>query len=334
MTPTASARVRAAPSLEKIQRPVAAELDAVAVELRRIVTADNPLITEVSSHLLQIRGKMLRPTLLLLASASAGTPDRRAIPLAATVELIHLATLVHDDAVDHSVLRRGLPTVNSLFSHQVAVIMGDFLYARSLATLVNSGEFEALRILTAASIELTIGEMRQLAAFDALRFSEEDYEVLIRAKTAALFAGALAVGALCGAEPHRPALERFGIRLGMAFQIADDLLDYTGSQDVTGKPSGLDLREHKVTLPLIHALRHVTAAERKRVEALFAAAEPDDAQIADVISIVASHGGLEYARRRGEELARDAEDALSSLPDTPARHALLDTIAYVMDRRS
>ena len=334
MTPTASPRARPTPSLARIQQPVAAELDAVAVELRRIVTADNPLISEVNEHILQIRGKMLRPTLLLLASASAGTPDPRAIPLAATVELIHLATLVHDDAVDHSVMRRGLPTVNSLFSHQVSVIMGDFLYARSLATLVQRDEFEALRILTNASIELTMGEMRQLAAFDALKFSEADYEALIRAKTAALFAGALAVGALCGATEHRQSLERYGIMLGMAFQIADDLLDYTGSQDVTGKPTGLDLREHKVTLPLIHALRHVSADERARVEALFAAAEPDDEQIADVISIVAKHGGLDYARRRGEQLARDAEAALAPLPDTPAKLALLDTIAYVMDRRS
>ena len=334
MTPTASPRARPTPSLSTIQQPVAAELEAVAVELRRIVSADNPLIEEVNDHILQIRGKMLRPTLLLLASASAGRPDRRAIPLAATVELIHLATLVHDDAVDHSVLRRGLPTVNSLFSHQVSVIMGDFLYARALATLVQREEFEALRILTSASIELTMGEMRQLAAFDALRFSEDDYDALIRAKTAALFAGALETGALCGAIEHRASLGRFGILLGMAFQIADDLLDYTGSQDVTGKPTGLDLREHKVTLPLIHALRHVSRDERSRVERLFATAEPDDAQIADVISIVAEHGGLDYARRRGEHLARDAEAALAPLPATPAKAALLDTIAYVMDRRS
>lgn len=322
------------PTLRAIQQPVATELDAVAAELRRIVTADNPLISEVNDHILQIRGKMLRPTLLLLASGTGGSVQPRTIPLAAVVELIHLATLVHDDAVDHSALRRGLPTVNAMFSHQISVIMGDFLYARSLATLVQREEFEALRILTAASIELTIGEMRQLAAFDALRFSEDDYDALIRAKTAALFAGALEVGALCGAEAHRDALRRFGIRLGMAFQIADDLLDYTETEDVTGKPAGLDLREHKVTLPLIHALRHVSQAERKRVEALFAAAEPDDGQIADVISIVAQHGGLDYARARGEQLAGEAEAALAPLPESPARSALLETIAYVMDRRS
>jgi octaprenyl-diphosphate synthase len=322
------------PALREIQQPVAAKLGDVAAELRRIVTADIPLIEEAGDHLLQMRGKMLRPTLLLLASESNGTPDARAIPLAAAVELIHLATLVHDDAVDHSVLRRGMPTINSLFSHQVSVLMGDFLYARALATLVQGSEFEALRILTAASVEMSVGEIRQLAAFDALRFSEEDYDTLIRAKTAALFAGALEVGSLCGAERHRAALALFGMRLGMAFQIADDLLDYTEDAAITGKPMGLDLREHKVTLPLIHVLRSAGAAERARVDALFATVEPTDEQIADVISIVAEHGGLEYARHRGEQLAQDAEEALATLPDTPARSALLDIIAYVMDRRS
>ena len=322
------------PALREIQQPVAAKLDQVSAELRRIVTSADPLIEEVGEHLLQIRGKMLRPTLLLLGSESDGAPDTRAVPLAAVVELIHLATLVHDDAVDHSVLRRGMPTVNSLFSHQVSVLMGDFLYARALAALVEEEEFEALRILTAASVEMSVGEIRQLAAFDALRFSENDYDTLIRAKTAALFSGALEVGALCGADRHRHALASFGQRLGMAFQIADDLLDYTEDASVTGKPMGLDLREHKVTLPLIHALRGVNAAERRRVEALFAAAGPSDEQIADVISIVAEHGGLEYARHRGEQLAQEAEEALAPLPESPAKSALLDIIAYVMERRS
>lgn len=322
------------PALREIQQPVAAKLEAVAADLRRIVIADNPLIETVGEHLLRMRGKMLRPTLLLLGSECDGSPDERAIRLGAAVELIHLATLVHDDAVDHSVLRRGMPTVNSLFSHQVSVLMGDFLYARALAVLVEGEELEALRILTAASVEMSVGEIRQLAAFDALRFSEDDYDALIRAKTAALFSGALEVGALCGAERHRDALALFGLRLGMAFQIADDLLDYTEDAAVTGKPTGLDLREHKVTLPLIHVLPNVSQAERGRVDALFAAPEPSDEQIADVISIVAEHGGLEYARHRGERLAQDAEEALAPLPDTPARSALLDIIAYVMERRS
>src|SRR5262245_12703946 len=238
-------------ALRDIQLPVRDGLDEVVKEMHRIVTHELPLIQEVSGHLLQIRGKMFRPTLALLASRITDTPQPRVTTLAAVVELMHLATLVHDDAVDHSVLRRGMPTVNSLFSHQISVIMGDFLYSRALSELVRLGSLDELAVFTTATNELTLGEMRQLAALDALRFSEEDYDALIRAKTASLFAAACEVGALCGAERHRQALARFGERLGMVFQVVDDLLDYTEAQETIGKPSGLDLKEHKVTLPLI-----------------------------------------------------------------------------------
>jgi octaprenyl-diphosphate synthase len=250
------------------------------------------------------------------------------------VELIHLATLVHDDAVDHSVMRRGMPTINALFTHQVAVIAGDFLYSRAVQELVRLGDLEPLRVFARASNELTVGEMRQLSALDALAFSEADYEFLIRAKTAALFSAACEVGALCGATAWRDCLTQYGGHLGMAFQVADDLLDYTGASETVGKPTGLDLREHKVTLPLIAALRTMPASARREVDALFAAADPTDGQIARVISIVREEGGLEYARRRGEDYASLAEEELAGLPDTAARAALYDTLAYVMDRRS
>lgn len=321
-------------ALRDIQAPVRDALDQVAEEMWRIVSADNPLITDVNRHLMLMKGKMVRPTLLLLSSAVDETSEPRATALAAVAELIHLATLVHDDAVDHSVLRRGMPTINALFTHQVSVIMGDFLYSRALTELVRLGDLEALRAFTNATNELTLGEMRQLAAVDALAFSEDDYDALIGAKTASLFAASCEVGALCGARRWRRELMRFGLRLGMAFQVADDLLDYTASHEVTGKPSGLDLREHKVTLPLIAALRVVTPASRARIDALFAAPSPSDEQIAEVVEIVRDAGGLEYARRRGADFAQEAEEALHALPDSPVRVALLDTIAYVMERRS
>jgi octaprenyl-diphosphate synthase len=281
-----------------------------------------------------MRGKMFRPTLTLLASAVEGAPQPRAMRLAAVIELMHLATLVHDDSVDHSVLRRGLPTINSLFSHQVSVIMGDFLYSRALTALVDVGDLEIVRVLTGASNELAIGEMRQLSAVDALGFTEHDYFDLIRSKTASLLSAACDVGALCGAERHRDALRRYGDLLGMAFQIADDIIDYTEDASVTGKPSGLDLKEHKVTLPLIAVLDKLSPAARARVDGLFEAETPDDAAIADVVAIVAETGGIEYARRRGELFAQEAEEALEPLPDTPVRSALTDAISYVMDRRS
>jgi octaprenyl-diphosphate synthase len=247
---------------------------------------------------------------------------------------MHLATLVHDDSVDHSVLRRGLPTVNSLFSHQVSVIMGDFLYTRAHAALVDVGDLEFLRILTAVANELTIGEMRQLGALEGLEFSEDDYFALIRSKTAVLLSAACETGALCGATRHRSALARYGELLGMAFQIADDILDYTSDSAVTGKPSGLDLREHKVTLPLILARPHLSAASRARVEELLATEAPDDQLISDVVAIVAEAGGIERAHQQGERFAQQAEEALDPLPDSPVRSALTDAISYVLDRRS
>jgi octaprenyl-diphosphate synthase len=331
---TTRVRTPATSALRDIQAPVREGLEDVVVEMHRIVTHELPLIQQVAGHLLQMRGKMFRPTLALLASQVTGSPEPRVVTLASVVELMHLATLVHDDSVDHSVLRRGLPTINSLFSHQVSVIMGDFLYSRALTALVRMSDLEIIRLVTDVANELTIGEMRQLGAVDALEFNEQQYYDLIRAKTGSLIACACESGALCGAPEFRQALARYGDRLGMAFQIADDILDYTEDQSVTGKPSGLDLREHKVTLPLIAALPRVTPSARKRVDELFATENPDDEMLADVVSIVHEAGGIDYARQRGEALAHDAEQALRVLPESSVRNSLTDAIAYVMERRS
>jgi octaprenyl-diphosphate synthase len=328
------ARTPATSALREIQAPVRERLEQVVVEMRRVVTADLPLIEQVSGHLLGMRGKMFRPTLTLLASETTESPEDRVVTLAAVLELMHLASLVHDDSVDHSALRRGLPTVNSLFSHQVSVIMGDFLYSRALEALVALGDIDLLRVLTSVSTQLTVGEMRQLAAIDALAFTEHDYEQLIQAKTASLLSAACETGAMCGARPYREPLRLYGERLGMAFQVADDILDYTETASVTGKPSGLDLKEHKVTLPLIAALPRLSGAGRNVVTSLFATDSPSDDQVGEVVALVAGAGGIEVARRRGEEFAHEAEQALDDLPDTPARAALADAILYVMDRRS
>jgi octaprenyl-diphosphate synthase len=330
----ARARTPSSRALRDIQAPVRDRLDDVVSEMHRIVTDSLPIIREVSAHLLQMRGKMFRPTLTLLASAAADAPEPRSVTLAAIVELMHLATLVHDDSVDHSVLRRGLPTVNALFSHQVSVIMGDFLYSRALKALVGLGDLELIRVVTDVANELTIGEMRQLGAVDALAFTEDEYYRLVRAKTASLIAGACECGALCGAPQFRQPLAEYGDRLGVAFQIADDLLDYMGDQTKTGKPGGLDLREHKVTLPLIAALQHMSARGRARVDELFATENPGDELISDAITIVAEAGGIAYARQRGEQFADDALRALRVLPQGSVRSSLTDAIAYVMDRQS
>jgi octaprenyl-diphosphate synthase len=321
-------------TLAGIQAPIRPRLDRVLPEMHRVVVHDLPMIEQVSAHLLKKRGKLFRPTLALLASDVEGTGEDAAITLAAAIELMHLATLVHDDSVDHSVLRRGLPTVNALFSPQVSVIMGDFLYSRALRALVSLGSLPVLKLLTDVSNELAVGEMRQLAAIDALGFDETEYVKLIRAKTASLLSAACETGAMYGAPHHSRALSRFGERLGLAFQIADDLLDYTADESVTGKPSGLDLKEHKVTLPLIGALPRLSPAARARVDALFADESPSEALVAEVVMIVADAGGLEYARARGAQFAEEAYDALAGLPQSAVRGALADAIVYVMDRRS
>lgn len=321
-------------SLAAIQQPVRKKLDAVSRVMATIVSSDMPLVGEVSGHLLAMRGKLFRPTLLLLASQVEDEPEEQAISLAATLELIHLATLVHDDAVDHSVLRRGMPTVNALFSHQISVIMGDFLYSTALTHLVNLGSLEALQILTRASTDMTLGEMRQLAVTDPLRFSENEYYALIRSKTASLMRAGCELGAISGARRYCHELAEFGENLGMAFQIADDLLDYREEKETTGKPSGLDLREHKVTLPLIHALRRMSPAARAEVERLFRRETASDDEIASVVAIVGENGGFEYARRRGEEFADEAHEVLTGLPDTVARQSLAASISYVMERHS
>jgi octaprenyl-diphosphate synthase len=321
-------------SLALLQEGLTPRLGMVREEIRRMIEADFPLIAQVNSHLTQMQGKMFRPTLVLLAdAATGGALGGHAPPLAAVVELIHLATLVHDDAVDHSVLRRGMPTINALFSHQVAVIMGDYLYSRAVIELVRLEDLEALKVLSRVTNEMTVGEMRQLLAHDPLAFDEADYDLLIRAKTASLMSGACEVGALRASPAERAAMRRYGECLGMAFQIVDDLLDFTGAEAETGKPAGLDLREHKVTLPLIHALPRMSPEQRARVEALMADPEPGDDLIARVVAAVAERGGLDSARERARSLCGQAEAALETLRPSAARETLRASLTYVLERR-
>lgn len=308
-------------------------LAVVRQEIGRMIAAEFPLIAEVNAHLLRMQGKLFRPTLVLLAGEAAGVEDPRALRLAAIVELIHLATLVHDDSVDHSVLRRGMPTINALFSHQISVIMGDYLYSRAVIELVRLDDLEPLRVLSRVTNDMTVGEMRQLLAVDRLRYTEDEYDLLIRSKTASLLSGAAEVGALRAPPSIRRAMARFGDALGMAFQIVDDLLDFTEQEDTTGKPSGLDLREHKVTLPLIHALPRMTPTQRAAVARLLATPEPSDEQIAEVIAAVTEGEGLDYARQRAQALALRAERELEVLPPSPARETLRASLTYVLERR-
>lgn len=320
--------------LADIRGPVSDRLQGVSDEIRRIVLSDFDMIDDVNDALSRMQGKLFRPTLLLLVNEVGGTPHDDALPLAAVVELVHLATLVHDDAVDHSVLRRGLPTVNHLWNHQVAIIAGDYLYTRAMVELGRIGRIEPIRSLARAANAMTVGEFRQLTSRDALEFGEEDYTRLIAAKTASLMSAACEIGALVGRADHREPFRQFGQSLGMAFQVADDLLDYEGSEELTGKPVGHDLRERKVTLPLIQAFREGSDADRDQVRDFFTLGEPSDGEISEIVSLVRRTGGLDYAR---EEARRYATQATAALDRVGAGGAAADSlraaIAYAVERR-
>lgn len=323
----------ALPDMARVQVPVRDRLDQLGDVMRRLVVEEFDLIEEVNDYLLLKSGKRIRPTLLFLCNEIGGKPSREASLLAAVVEAVHLATLVHDDAVDHSVLRRGMPTVNSVWGHQVAIIMGDYLYSRSVMEMTQLGRVDVIRVLAEAANTMTVGEMRQLVMHDSLQFTEGDYYRLIEAKTASLMSAACELGAMVGDPTYRDRLKRYGYALGMAFQVVDDILDFTGDQDVTGKPSGHDLREHKVTLPLIAALPRLSRKQRLAVNALFADPEPDDDLIQPVLDATEAAGGIAFARSKARELADEALRQVEDLPESPATTALIDAITYTVERR-
>ncbi|TFG65559.1 MAG: polyprenyl synthetase family protein [Gemmatimonadales bacterium] len=323
----------ALPTLEVLRLPVQDRLERMETTLHSLVTADFAPINEVSDYLFSVRGKYLRPTLLLMANEVGGHADERAVRMAAIVELMHVATLVHDDSVDHSPKRRGMPTVNARWTHQVAVIMGDYLYSRALLEITRMGNMEAVGILAAASNQMSIGEMRQLAAHDALSANEDDYYRLCNCKTASLMSAACEIGALVGQSEYRQPLAAYGQALGMAFQIIDDLIDYTASTDITGKPSGLDLKEHKVTLPLIAALPNMNTSARSAVDDLFADPEPSDARVRAVGDSVRDVGGLEYAREKAAEFARSAAAHLGAIPEDRFVRVLRLIVDFVLERQ-
>ncbi|MFQ5890283.1 MAG: polyprenyl synthetase family protein [Gemmatimonadota bacterium] len=323
----------ALPRLESLQALVYDRLAGVERMLGSMVTADFQAIDDVNEHILSSRGKLLRPTLLLLSNEVGGRPSEAAIPLGAVVELLHVATLVHDDAIDHSPQRRGMPTVNSRWTHQVAIIMGDYLYSRAVVEITQLRSVDAIRILAMAANRMTIGEMRQLCAHDTLGMTEEDYYRLCECKTASLMSAACELGALFGRSEYREPLRSFGHDLGMAFQIVDDLLDYTAESDVTGKPSGLDLREHKVTLPLIAALPKLAAPARALIEELFADPAPSESLVSQAVEMIEGEGGLEYSRRCAEEFGARARGHLAALPEEPSVQLLGAAVDYVLERQ-
>jgi octaprenyl-diphosphate synthase len=319
-----------------VQKPVRRQLEAVQKQLRGLFRTPIPILNEVGGHVLATRGKKFRPTLLLLTARLRGHLGADSVVCATVVELVHAAALIHDDSVDRSHLRRGKPTVNGLWTDEMAIIMGDYLYAQAMSILVEHEQNTAMGILARVVTEMSCGEALEFQhAFD-LDVTEAQYEELIRAKTGSLIGAATEIGAgLNGAGRdlrRRARYKRFGELVGLAFQIVDDLFDYLGESEVTGKPVGHDLAEGKVTLPLIAALRLATEADRRRLRALASRRKWTPGQWKQLCALIDRSGGFAYSRRRAAALADEARALLAAEPRTAARRALDAAIDYAVQR--
>jgi octaprenyl-diphosphate synthase len=323
-------------SITAVQRPVRRELERVQTRLRDLFRTPIPILNQVGGHVLATRGKKFRPTLLLLVARLRGRLDADAITCATVVEMIHAAALIHDDSVDKSGLRRGMPTVNGLWTDEMAIIMGDYLYAQSMALLVEHRLEMAQQVLARVVTEMTYGEALEFQYAYDLDVTEGQYEELIRGKTGSLIAASAELGT--GLRGHardaraRARFRRFGERLGLAFQIVDDLFDYLAEPETTGKPVGYDLAEGKVTLPLIAALREATDADRRRLRQLALRKRWTQTQWAALRALIERCGGFDYARRRADALAEEARGLLAGEPAGAARAALASACDYAVQR--
>lgn len=331
---TTSSRLgRARPSLDAVQDLVHPVLDAVLEHMERVLRAEVPFIDEMAFHLQKMRGKMFRPALLALANRVEEDPDDREVALGAVIEIIHLATLVHDDTIDQSELRRGLPTLNHRWGPKVSVIMGDYLYSRAMAEITRLGDLTLIELAAEVTNDLTIGEMVEIAHHRRVVEEPEQYFYLIEKKTASLLATTCEMGAVIGAPAHRGALRAYGHHLGMAFQLIDDLMDYGGEAEVMGKPAGSDLREGQLTYPLLSVLPELDPTERETMEAVFRAdPAPAPEAIESVLETVRRRGGIEATRRMAADYAERAVESLAGLPPTPAREVLEAAVEYVLSR--
>ncbi len=300
----------------------------------RMASEHAPRIPEVTAHLVEAGGKRLRPMLTLAAARMCGYQGAHHVKLAATVEFIHTATLLHDDVVDESQRRRGRPTANLLWDNKSSVLVGDYLFARSFQLMVETESLRVMDILANASAVIAEGEVLQLTAAQDLATTEAIYLQVVRGKTAALFAAAMEVGGVVAAapEPQVQALRAYGDALGIAFQIVDDLLDYGGTDAAIGKNTGDDFRERKLTLPLIKAVAKADAEERAFWTRVIEKGDQRDGDLAHAMALMARHGAMTAARDQALMWAETARRALDILPAHPLRDMLSDLADYVVAR--
>jgi octaprenyl-diphosphate synthase len=320
---------------DRLAEWLADDMKQVNVLIReRMASRHAPRIPEVTAHLVEAGGKRLRPLLTLAAARMLGYSGSDHVRLAATVEFIHTATLLHDDVVDESHRRRGRPTANLLWDNKSSVLVGDYLFSRSFQLMVETGNLRVLDILANASATIAEGEVLQLTAAQDLRTDEAVYLQVIRGKTAALFSAATEVGGVIASAPEDQvrALFAYGDALGIAFQIVDDILDYGGQDAVIGKNTGDDFRERKLTLPVIKAVARATPEERAFWGRVIEEGKQQDGDLAEAMAILARHSAIMAARQDALDWAEKARRALDNLPVHPLRDMLLELADFVVDR--
>lgn len=335
LQPQTAAKVQHPRPHEALAHWLADDMAAVNALIReRMASEHAPRIPEVTAHLVEAGGKRIRPLLTLAAARLCGYDGTDHVKLAATVEFIHTATLLHDDVVDESAQRRGRPTANLLWDNKFSVLVGDYLFARAFQMMVEPGNLRALAILSDAAATIAEGEVLQLTAAQNLGTSEAVYMQVVRGKTAALFSAATRVGAVIADQPEsvETALFDYGDALGIAFQIVDDWLDYGGAGDGIGKNLGDDFRERKLTLPVIRALAAATPADRAFWERTIAQGQQADEDLARAQEILARTGAMDSTRLTALDQTARAKAALAALPNHPLRDMLAGLADFVVER--
>ncbi|MFN0014142.1 MAG: polyprenyl synthetase family protein [Saprospiraceae bacterium] len=319
-------------SLDTIKQPIAAELDIFEKHFRDSMRSHVPLLDKITWYIVQRKGKQVRPMLVLLSARMFGPITEASYTAASLVEILHTATLVHDDVVDDAYERRGFFSINALWKNKIAVLVGDFLLSQGLLLSVRQQQFHLLEIVSRAVKEMAEGELLQMEKARRLDIQESIYYDIIRQKTASLIAAACSAGAASTATDRadEEKMRLFGEKTGIAFQIRDDLFDF-GTDDV-GKPLGIDIKEKKMTLPLIYALGQSDRPTRRHIINLVKNESHKSEKVAEVIQFVRQSGGLEYARQAMHRYRQEALDLLHTVPESPARQALGDLLLFVTER--
>lgn len=324
------------PSLKIIAEPIRPHLDPFDDVFNRSIRSSIPLVDLVAKYVIRRKGKKVRPILVLLSAGLCGTVNERSYRGAALVEILHTATLIHDDVIDEADTRRGFPSINAIWKNKISILMGDYLLARGLLLCLDNDDFRFLKITSTSVKRMSEGEIYQIQKSRRLDIDEPTYMRIIGDKTASLLATCCEIGAASVTDDPgmNRKLSEYGEHVGLAFQIRDDLLDYVGRTRITGKPTGLDLSDRKLTLPLIHALEKGPKKEGRRILDLIkdGGKRIRSDEVERVRLFVEENGGLDYASAKAREFAGAAQHALGSFPDSPSKQSLMQFAEFVVSR--